>query len=324
MISAQEVLNALGISYKIKNGNYLFKCISPSHNDTHPSMSMNTEGVYQCWSCKEKGNLYNFIKLATGKSLKEFVDDYGFTNEIIKYKPEIERKKFATPKKRKLYIKGKLQSLPSDDKRINEYIKKIRMNNSFIKTFNIQYTLQSYIKFFEESDYTFFSDRLCAPVYENNEIVNLIGRDFTEKQTPKELYPKNGKSDTLFNIDNINKNNPVIIVEGFKGLIPIWCNFNRNVVSTFGSSLGKNQISIIKTLPNILLFVDNDHGGMEMIEQIENIYNREYAITAIRKKGNDPADGSLDEIRYALTHPISSIDYYMNKYGIRKQKVKWY
>ena len=46
--------------YKIKTeGN---KAVCPFHPDHDPSLSFNSEGLWKCWGCQEKGNMITFIR----------------------------------------------------------------------------------------------------------------------------------------------------------------------------------------------------------------------------------------------------------------------
>ncbi len=201
-----------------------------------------------------------------------------------------------------------------------EYLASINMSREFIEYFNVQYAPHIVYSFIQTDTPTPFYDRLCIPVYVNKKIVNIIGRDYSGTSSLKELYPKGAITDTFFNIDDIDFSKPVIIVEGMKGLIQIWQHFNKNVMSSFGSTLGKKQRSIISKIKYLLLFVDNDSAGWKMADMVYKIRDSDFAITAMRKEDYDPADGSLDELEYALKHPLSSVDYFLRRHNMIKSK----
>ena len=60
--SVSEILSNYGIQIKDeKKNDYITLC--PFHNDTTPSFSIDKhKGIYQCWSCHEKGNLVTLVK----------------------------------------------------------------------------------------------------------------------------------------------------------------------------------------------------------------------------------------------------------------------
>jgi len=53
-MTTEEILNLLHLEYKKKGSGFVLRCINPHHIDTHPSMMMNEEGVYNCYPCEKK------------------------------------------------------------------------------------------------------------------------------------------------------------------------------------------------------------------------------------------------------------------------------
>lgn len=327
MYDIPAILTRLNIQYKTQGNNYKFPCIDISHHDENPSMSMNDEGVYRCWSCPERGNLHRFVKLLTGQSLNDFLDikdptSFSFKMNLMSQNQK-SRKEFAKTQERKIKMNGLLHDVTKDND-VMEYLISINMNHEFIKFFDVKYARHIKIKFFENVDYTDFYNRICIPVYRDKRLINMIGRDFTGKETDfKEIYPKGSISDTFFNIDNIDMDKPVIVVEGMKGLVRIWQHFNKNVVSSFGSMIGKGQRDILRDIKSLLVFCDNDEAGWRMVDEIYKLRNMDFCITAMREKGYDPADGTCDDLEYALKHPITSVDYFLRRNNLIQKPLEW-
>ena len=321
----ESILKRLRIKYRGVGGNYLFLCISPYHNDKNASMSMNDEGLYQCWSCGERGNLHTFIKALTGQTLYDFLDikdpmSFEFKRQLSAQK---HRDTFPEPEERKLYLKGSLMT-PYRSDQVMEYIASLNINREFMEFFDITYTTHSTLAFIKTDKPTHFYNRMTVPVYRDKKMINMIGRDYTGKSSKKELYPKGSITDTFFNIDNVDLTKPLIVVEGFKGLIRIWQHFHRNVISSFGSNLGKNQREILAKVDNLLLFSDNDKAGHIMADLVYKIREKDFRITMMRTEGFDPADGPLSELEYALRHPLESVDYFMRRNGlIQSKEISW-
>jgi hypothetical protein len=75
-INLVDVLNdEYGLSLEHQHGNeYIGHCPYPSHRDSTPSFSVNSEkGVYHCWGCNENGNLLTFMMKIEGLSFQEAV-----------------------------------------------------------------------------------------------------------------------------------------------------------------------------------------------------------------------------------------------------------
>lgn len=69
--------------YKINDkGELNFLC--PFHHETHPSFNINLEsGLYNCFSCGEKGNIYKFLSLVTDltkEEIKKIVGQNEYSN----------------------------------------------------------------------------------------------------------------------------------------------------------------------------------------------------------------------------------------------------
>ena len=60
ILSSSNILNVLNYYGLDVNKN---KCMCPFHNDTHPSMMVNTnKGIAKCFACGSGGNSISFIK----------------------------------------------------------------------------------------------------------------------------------------------------------------------------------------------------------------------------------------------------------------------
>jgi DNA primase len=328
MYPVQAILDRLHLDYIQKGSTFRIHCINPDHDDKRPSMQMNEEGVYHCYPCGEKGNLHTLIKKIAGVSFYEFLDikdpmSYEFKAKLA---ADERKKRMANtkPAERKLEIRGGLYD-PHKSKEVMKYLHSINMNDDFIKHFEVKYTNHAQLRFFKTFEFTHFYNRVVIPVYSENRVVNMIGRDFTGKNNEyKEIYPKGSTTDTFFNIDNIDFNKPVIIVEGMKGLIRVWQHFNKNVMSSFGSSLGPKQQMIISKIKDLLLFCDHDKAGWIMADHVYKLRSDDFWVTCMRTEGHDPADGALSDIRLALERPISSIEYNLRRHNRKIKKfVAW-
>lgn len=68
-ISILSVCNLLNIPVYRSN---LIRCISPNHDDHHPSLKINTaKNYWKCFSCGEGGDVITFVMVATGLDFKD-------------------------------------------------------------------------------------------------------------------------------------------------------------------------------------------------------------------------------------------------------------
>jgi DNA primase len=122
---------------------------------------------------------------------------------------------------------------------------------------------------------TLFEKRLTIPIYENGKLVSIEGRDVTDKSYndrtyPKCKYPKNSSVNTLYDIDNLNKEEPVYAVEGIMDLA-IMRKYPelQNSTSLFGAGITRRQIYLIKQFEKFVFIPDNDPAGLKAVEHLK-------------------------------------------------------
>lgn len=315
-IDLLSLLTQNGVEYT-DHGHYVkIQCINPAHEDKTPSMTiLKDNGFAKCWSCGATYSYGQLVYALTGAPpFKNTEEAYSASFKNTLSKNKIIKKDFRK-KERKLIMKGQLRN-PLSNKEVMDFLDSIYINKEIIREFRIQYMLKGSMTFIKTDKMTPIYNRICIPLYENKQIVNYECRDFTGKGKPKVLYPKGGKSDILFNYDNLDFEKPLYIVEGIKSALRIYSLGYKNVTATLGASLGKNQIQLIRKMEQPILFPDNDRAGHNMVEQFEKTIGTYPKVTFMEVEGYDPADGTVDELRYALTNPYSSITkYYIKVYN---------
>jgi len=325
-----SIVRELGIQFEDKGKYIKFRCINQNHRDRNPSMTMlKNNGYCKCWSCGATYNFYAFVtKLSNGNYSKYIKSDEVLSrlfNQTLGQNQLIAEKKQL---KKELRISGGRLYNPLSNSQVLTYLKKINVNKEMIDEFDIRYTNKAYISFSKENKKgTFIKDRICIPLLENGEIVNMECRDYTEEQKLKVIYPKGSKADILWNWDGISLRKPLYVVEGIKSAFRIWRYISKNVVATLGSSLGTGQKKLLSKVKNLILFPDNDDAGRSMITQINKFYDYDYLIVFMPGAGQDPADSTLEDLEYAVEHPIESAEWRLSQYDfynkIKNKKITW-
>lgn len=320
-----QIVNQLGIVYTDKDKYIQFKCINPSHHDKNPSMTMlKANGFVKCWSCGLTLSFKGFVDYVTdGKSedilhfssKKVFQDTLNNSNRLSyeSYK--------RTPERNLRLRRGELFK-PNRCIKVLEYLYSLSVDTSMIEELDIRYTEKAEITFADMGKGTLIYNRICVPIIENGKIVNIECRDYTGKQKLKVIYPKGSKADTLWNYDSIDKNKPVYLVEGIKSAFRIYKHITKNVVASLGSAIGNNQSKQINTIKNIHLFPDNDEAGKSMIKQLNDFYDYDYYIHFMPEEGQDPADGDLRQLQWAIDNGIESVEYMLQQYDFYRKKNK--
>jgi DNA primase len=336
-----EILVTLGVKVSKVHSNKII-CNCPYHNDKNPSLSMslspNLKGVFNCYSCPAKGNLWTLIKdfsnspyevLGIDKtSIKKYNHNLIFNKTLRNYNnKELKKepvKSFKDIEKEKLdleffnSITAKIFH-PFDIQECREYCISRLIDRGDIENHGIGYIDQGYVGISE------FKKRLIIPIKDRDgKIVSVEGRDVTRSQEKKCIYPKNSKIGlSIFDYNNLDPEKTTIFVEGVmdvlrvKKVVP-----NLQVTTYFGIMLSKKQIEIVKTFKDVILMMDSDRGGREGINNFMKIYENDFYIAMLEK--GDPGESSEDEILKALSNKKVISEFLLNESGFFKQEnINW-
>lgn len=306
----EQLLLAHGIKYQ-KKGN-IIKCLcpSPSHNDRHiGSFSFDTiKGVGHCFACGCSVNIFSFNKLL-GEKLEYKGDvNYEFTKSL---KPKKEEVVYTKP-----IVYGKLYN-PFYDNKIMNFLHGIGWSDEFIEEKGVKYC--RYCEMIGENiandideKPTVMENRICIPIYKDGKLVNYECRTF-DNNPIKVKYVRGCSSNLIYGIDNVDLNKEVILSEGIKNIGKCWT-VNKNVISTFGNQITDIKLRILNKIPNLLVFLDNDKGGLLMAQKLKEGYEgnlratfnpNKYRNSDGELKGKDLNDSTFEEIKYYLCHTMS-------------------
>jgi DNA primase len=266
-IEVPSIMNTLGIKGKIVGNSY--KCCCPFHNEKTPSFSIQLEEpyLYHCFGCGEKGNVFSLYKKKTGYSLYDSLgikkNSYQF--QTVNSKPRT----FGAVKQKKVdSVNGNLLDC-TNNQEVMEYLlsrnRREPITKEFLDYYGIKYTIKAEVnKPSSEDKGTFFTHRIVVPIYENKVMIGLEGRTYNNGK-PKVLYAKNSSVDTLFDIDRLDREKPLLLAEGIFHLPTLFKAGYRNISCVFGASITKRQLGIINTFNEVWYFPDNDAPGMQAL-----------------------------------------------------------
>lgn len=242
----------------------------PFHTDKTPSLSISiNKGIFRCFSCQKGGSIEKLYKEVKGENLYKALgikddpfDMYAFQKPIVQeqidfkdslnhvhlqYNPEDFKSVKYNPIALR-YIRKRAISLEVVNEMGMRYVEKGRINNSL------------------------FEKRLTIPIYENGKLVSIEGRDLTgnslkDKTYPKCKYPKDSSVNTLYDIDNLNKEEPVYAVEGLMDVAVMrkYPEF-KNSTAIFGAGITPRQVYLIKQFKKFVLIPDNDGAGERSVQ----------------------------------------------------------
>lgn len=141
--------------------------------------------------------------------------------------------------------------------------------------------------------------RHIIPITLNGELVAYEARDFMGEITPKVLIQPQGVKvhSYLWNIDSIVPEAPIIVVEGIKGAIAVIRFGYPNVVSSFGSKLSADQVSLLlsKRPSEVIIAYDADTAGIVgASDATTNLVAWANLYTVNLPDGTDPWDVSQE------------------------------
>ena len=319
-IDIDAVMEKLPFQHKIKKGGekWWTECINPNHKGSQsfsslPSMLNTTgrnAGKFFCFSCKNFYSLVEAIKkltnLETDAEIRTFVGLGSSVDINVQYKNLF----LSKPKEATLeddFFDGNYTTSFKNGLKTEydtEEFKKRGYTKEFIDHFGIQVCTSIY-----------WEDRYVFPVFsyveelKDYKCFGWEARRLIKELEPKTLQPKGCKiTRVLLNDYALDRNEPLILVEGFPDLARIWSYISKNVSCLWTSKIYNsgviNQLKIINQFKEVIILGDNDEAGRNLeadarnkIDKKVNVY---FARISDTLDGRDPSDCSVEELKIVL------------------------
>ena len=331
---------------KTGSNNYFGLC--PFHNDkNHASMSVNqTRQIFNCFTCHKAGNVFTFLSLYLNITYYEAVgmlgNELGYDIKVsgkktTKYDEEYKIYDLAT----KFYQNNLYSNL---GRGAISYLDKRNINSDTIKKFKIGLSLtkSNLTPFLENKNYTIdkltsigltnengkdiFINRIMFPLFDvSGNVVAFSGRIYNTVDDSKYINTKQTdifiKGNMLYNYHNVKKEKQdcVIVMEGFMDVIRADTVGITNCVATMGTAFTKEHLNLLKRISNnIILCFDGDSAGENATSLALNVIDdEEVTIKVIRLPDNLDPDEYItkygkDRFDILIQNSISSIDFKMN------------
>jgi len=314
-IQIKQVIDMLPLRNKKDKGDYVLS-LCEYHNDKNPSMSIvyrgELKGLVKCFSCGYTTNLYKLCYKLIGKSVNKLLNiktenylEYNFRNSLTK------KEICVNNIHNDLTVNGSINSIYSN-RDAYAYLRSRGFDDKTLNHFDVGFVSQI------EVNGKVYWDRIYIPVYFENELVNIEFRKY-KGDGLKTLYPKNSRTDILFNYDNLDKEKELIITEGIFDCLTLYKMGFENVTSIFGTSYKPNQTLLLDEFKKKVFCLDNDNAGWEAIKSYSDNSKYNFDVMVL-PEGKDPNDCDFETIRVAYNKRISDLDYFFNKY-FKKQDV---
>lgn len=262
----------MGLKYRKQGDQLTVSC--PFHKDRRPSMGIQiSTGMYHCFSCNRGGHISGMFKELTGQSMYRALGIAGDGFSRFGISGEAFTPIWTNDSTKAISLAtdfAKMQS-PYTNDLCCDYIRNRGINASLVRKYGLRYIENMTI------NGTWFRKRLVIPVYEEGKLISLEGRRLQDDGSPKVLYPKNCSVNTLFDIDNLERDKTLYVVEGLMDLFVLKsCEIFQNSTSIFGACLTKRQQELLSQFRDVVMIPDSDEAGQRPLEilkerQVSNV-----------------------------------------------------
>jgi len=91
---------------------------------------------------------------------------------------------------------------------------------------------------------------------------------------------------TLYDIDVLNKEEPLYVVEGLTKLAVLRTDpFFKNSTATFGAGLNARQLYLLSQFDQVVMIPDADEAGMRSVRRLKESMDHEFKILELPKLG---------------------------------------
>lgn len=324
---SNDIIDVISQYVHLKRSGRNFFGLCPFHNEKSPSFSVSPDKqIFHCFGCGVGGNVFTFISKIEGISFKEAIEVLAERANINLPKLENTADSFKEELKAKVYKVNKFaadfyhQNLykPSS-KPAQEYIKKRKLNNETLKSFQIGYSgkFDELYKALKQEEFgeqeilesglvnkndngkfiDRYRNRLMFPICDARGRVIAFGGRVLDDSKPKYINsPENvvySKGRHLFGLNVAKKGDTktLLIVEGYMDVISLHQRGISNVVAALGTALTQQQGWLLrKNTEKVILGFDSDGAGQTAIARsLEILQNMGCDMRVLQMEGaKDP------------------------------------
>lgn len=294
-----EIATVISDYIDLKKTGANYKGLCPFHGEKTPSFTVsNQKGIYKCFGCGEGGNVINFVmkmeNISFPEACKKLADQYGIKieskgNYDEEYQNTLKQMRDINKNLAIFYMKN----LPKSKKALNYLMNRNIKKESIIK-FGIGYGNDSWddaVNFLKSMNfdlelahkagaigknkngnyYDYFRDRIIFPILNPKKEVLGFGARALGDEMPKyintsdsPIFNKGNNLYALNLLDRNQKNEKVILVEGYIDVIALYNYGVYGAVASLGTAFTPNQANLIsKYTDNIYISYDGDEAGIK-------------------------------------------------------------
>jgi DNA primase len=290
-----NIVDVIGRHVPLKKTGSNYKGVCPFHNEKTPSFVVSdVKQIFTCFGCGATGDVIEFVQrynnLDFPGAVEKLADEYGIEIKSANFQGERERAAlYEINREAAAFFYRAFTKAPNPG---YEYMKKRGIEPATLRKFGIGYAdgeWDSLYKYFMEKGtdpkvllelglisysngkyYDKYRDRVIFPIINTRGKVIGFGGRILGDGTPKYLNSSEStvflKKNNLYGLNltrqDINKENQVILVEGYMDVISLYQHGVRNVSASLGTALTENQATMLKRYTdNVILSYDSDAAG---------------------------------------------------------------
>lgn len=290
-----NIVDVIGRHVPLKKAGNNYKGVCPFHNEKTPSFVVSdAKQIFTCFGCGATGDVIEFVQrynnLDFPGAVEKLAEEYGIEIKSANFQGERERAALYEINREAaaFFYRAFTRALNPG----YEYMKKRGIEPATLRKFGIGYAdgeWDSLYKYFMEKGadpkvllelglisysngkyYDKYRDRVIFPIINTRGKVIGFGGRILGDGNPKYLNSPESpvflKKNNLYGLNltrqDINKENQVILVEGYMDVISLYQNGVRNVSASLGTALTENQAAMMKRYTdNVILSYDSDSAG---------------------------------------------------------------
>ncbi len=302
-----------------------FSCPFPGHKhgDQTPSARMNAfTTAWICHSCHRRGNALTFLSDLEGVS-------------IAKAQQWLREEWGAAFREPAGGMASELEYLLKEPQERKERKRNVKVYESWVDTWIVDWSQPGPAKYMLDRGFDIptmkhfqiglYKDRIAIPVRdETGMLVGFKARAIDPNTQPRYLalgtpagkglypdmpFPTYQASDVVFGAHEVKpEDGMVILCEGELNAIRMWQYGYRNVVAISGSSISKEQVSIITNIAeSVTLYFDDDKAGIDGHERAERMFDLLLPVFSIPAHDKDAADSTQEEVDELINRRKSTL-----------------
>ena len=290
-----NIIDVIGRHVPLKKTGSNYKGICPFHNEKTPSFVVSeTKQIFTCFGCGATGDVIGFVEkynnLDFPGAVEKLAGEYGIELKSSNFQGERERSALYEINREAAAFFYRAFTTAANPG--YEYMKKRGIEPATLRKFGIGYAdgeWDSLYRYFMEKGtdpkillelglisyskgkyYDKYRNRVIFPIINTRGKVIGFGGRILGDGMPKYLNSPESpvflKKNNLYGLNltrqDINKENYVILVEGYMDVISLYQNGVRNVSASLGTALTESQAAMLKRYTDhVILSYDSDAAG---------------------------------------------------------------